>query len=176
VKRLALRARGLRAEQVRTYFIRMEEAWRKYMQGEIAQRLKEEDPEVTCAKQQRRSSGGQPVRAQRGPGVYAISTDHKGRRRYKIGESTDMNDRYAVLRRTLPGTVALDFWQPTDHEAYVEKCVHEILHDKAEGHEQFHTDLPTIRKAVALCMENRATLIREAAALGVTGQTPDETT
>lgn len=181
-KRLMLRTRSRRSEQIRGYFINMEAAHRDYMTHAIEKRLKTEDPEVTRAKRSRATDTENPFRrAPRGPGVYIMEqkstlpgrdcpsrssgtgdgTRKVVRSRVKVGKTVDLNTRYATHRRSLPGTLAVSHWEPTDNETYTEACVMHLLRKKAEGNEFFDVSPEEAKRAARMCTTNLSKLDQE---------------
>jgi len=159
-KRLALRSRGRRAEQVRTYFIQMEQAHRGYLQRGIRRRLAEEEPEVTREKLRREAPERRPNKPP-GPGVYVFERKHQGRVTHKVGKTVDVNERYRGLRRTLAGELRLRHWEPTGDEDMLEACVKTALQRDGEGHEIFSTPFPDVMTAMDLCKKRTANVVGE---------------
>lgn len=161
VKKLALRARGKRADQIREYFIRIEEMFRENMEHSIEKRLKQEDPNVSRSKL-KRDDRQYEFDIRPGPGIYAMKKEVKltpsspfSKSKFKVGlVSKNINTRYAQFRRKTVGDTELVMFEPTDHEKYMESCLHEVLDDYSEGHEIYDTDLETINKGVKICREN----------------------
>ena len=167
VKRLALRSRGHRAEQVRTYFIKMESQYRDYMERGIERRRKQEDPEITQSKLCRIPDSKKLTSAKPGPGIYAVQQSLKDQTKFKIGKTTDVQSRFATLRRRLPGEVELKLFEPTDDETFMESCMFTVLDESAEGHEMYNTDFPTVEKALGVCRETVSAVKRKASELGI---------
>jgi phage anti-repressor protein len=153
-KRLALRSRGRQADMVRSYFIKMEAAYRDYLSGAIRNRLRGEDPNVTQAKQSREEPR-QRKRVAKGPGMYVYGNENG----YKIGSTADFEqNRYPFLRRVVPGE--LKHWEPFRDERLLEDCLHAALEGDAVGHEIFRSKYDDIMTALQVC-KGRVGGIRE---------------
>jgi phage anti-repressor protein len=165
VKKLALRSKGKRADQIREYFIRIEEMFRENMEHSIEKRLKYEDPEVTKTKL-KRDTRHPELKAKPGPGIYAIRKESritpsspKVKDKFKVGMvSGNVNNRYSQLRRKAVGDTELVRFENTDDEKYMEACIHTYLEPYAQGHEIFDTDLETIDKGFEVCEDSRKRL------------------
>lgn len=155
-KKLAMRARGPYADQIRLYFIQMEKGYRRYLEYGIKQRLKEEDPEVTKSKRYREPVNERPS-IPPGPGAYIYGNEHK----QKVGSTDDfMKNRYAEARRLVPGPATILHWEPIYDNQFFEDCLKIGLDKYAEGHELFHAPTDAREVALRICRK-RTNGIRE---------------
>jgi hypothetical protein len=144
-----MRMKNSRAEQLRTYFILVEEMYRDHMTGAIGKRLAVEDESVAHMKanEKTRPRANFP----KGDGVYVIEIMHRGQATYKVGSTDNVQRRFQELLSIYPGTLKVVYWQPGCESEYIELCSQTLFKNHEVEHEVFATDVDEIIKSLEIC-------------------------
>lgn len=165
-KRVLLRMRGRKAEQLRTYFILTEQMYRDGMEHNISRRvhLGDEEASVTAEKRDEAKRPRILTVPDGEEGVYVIEINDRGRVTYKVGWTAHLPGRFQELQGVHTGRLRLAHWRPACAAVYEEMCVHDMLSRDEVDQEVFATELPLILKALDICEASRKQMRQQLAA------------
>lgn len=161
LKRLMMQSRNKRAEQVRTYFILLEEVYSENMLQRIQHRQANDDDEESIT-----MSRG-PLKSEKfpvGKCVYVVQFKSNGGTVQKIGCTINLNRRFAEHRRTYGFSAKVLYYKMYLHHEYLEKCVQMALNitnivNESEK-ELFISNADDIIKAIELCAKSGEEICR----------------
>lgn len=155
-KRIAMQSQAKNSEQVRTYFIEMEDMWKELLQQQMEDRSNREKKSVTSIKlYERAPKTNFPI----GHCVYVIKlfiwdeTKQKEEIAHKIGRCKNLNKRFSKLWHTLEGNVEVIFYQMHPDHRFLENSVHSGLRKLEIGSEIFIAEPEKIIELIKYCVK-----------------------
>lgn len=158
LKRFVMQSRAKNAEQVRSYFIAMEDMYRQHMIEGIEDRLYAEEEEITERKRKTKPA----TDYKKGHCVYIIEIDlgQDKKLRYKVGRTKDLNRRVSEHWAKLPGFSKVIYVKYMPAHRFGEICLHEAIGKlKCEGEQEIFEGKPDkIIKLLEYCAKMREDL------------------
>lgn len=149
LKRLCLRSKSPKAEQIRSYFILIEEMYKEYIIQSI-----EYKHDVENSSSDSLTSIKKNIEYPNGPCVYVISIKNNDEKIiYKIGRTKNLTRRYKEHLNSIPGIIGVEHYELFRENKFLETCIQSFLsdfqidvysHNNKKLIEIYNTDLKTI--------------------------------
>ena len=144
-KRLCMMSKTPKAEQVRDYFLQIESHLDKYksyiidgLRNDVRKAIYELKP---------------PLEISKGGVIYVFKTTENIENIYKIGKTQDFKNRLKIHQSSHPDKIDPIFVYETDYIDNVEKCLKDLLKDKAyrKRKEFYEIDIDLLKQLIKNC-------------------------
>lgn len=144
-KRLAMMSRTAKAEEVREYFLKIEahlEKYKNYIINAMNKKIEKYEKELKP----------QPTIKSEGV-IYVLKTNEDIEGVYKIGRTRDFQARIKTHQSSHPDKLEIAYVYETENIEYVEKCLKDLLKDKAyrKRKEFYEIDTDILKELIVQC-------------------------